>query len=76
MVYVHWALWGAPAGNRFAPRTSLGTLFFAAQFLDLIWPVFLLLGVEQVRIAPGIMKTSAFDFHDYPISHRLGTAAG
>lgn len=27
-----------------APRVSLGTLFLAAQFLDLLWPTFLLLG--------------------------------
>jgi hypothetical protein len=31
----------ALAAKRWAPRTSLGTLFFAAEFLDLIWPVFL-----------------------------------
>lgn len=54
----------ALAGKRFAPRTSIGILFFAAHFLDLIWPVFLLLGVEHVRIAPGIMQRSTFDFYD------------
>jgi hypothetical protein len=64
------------AAKKLAPRTSLGTLFFAAQFLDLIWPIFLLLGIEHVRIAPGITKMSPFDFHDYPISHSLLTAAG
>lgn len=50
--------------KRFAPRTSTGILFFAAHFLDLIWPVFLLPGVEHVRIAPAIMKRSTFDFYD------------
>jgi hypothetical protein len=64
------------AAKKLAPRTSLGTLFFAAQFLDLIWPVFLLLDLEHVRIAPGITKMSPFDFYDYPISHSLLTAAG
>lgn len=63
------------AAKRFAPRASLGTLFFAAQFLDLIWPIFLLLGLEHVRIAPGITRMSPFDFYDYPISHSLVTAA-
>jgi hypothetical protein len=62
--------------KKLAPCTSLGTLFFAAQFLDLIWPIFLLLGIEHVRIAPGITKMSPFDFYDYPISHSLLTAAG
>jgi len=39
----HYAV--AFAAKRAAPRTSLGTLFLAAQFLDLLWPVFLLTGV-------------------------------
>jgi len=43
----------------------------AAQFIDLLWPIFLLLGLEHVRIAPGITKVSPFDFYDYPISHSL-----
>ena len=39
-----------------APRVSLGTLFFAAQFVDLLWPTLLLLGVERVAIARDIMR--------------------
>ena len=27
------------AAKRYAPRTSLGTLFVAATFLDLLWPI-------------------------------------
>src|SRR5438445_12846382 len=61
----------ALAAKRVAPRTSLGTLILGAQFLDLLWPIFLLLGLEHVRIAPGITKVSPFDFYDYPISHSL-----
>lgn len=64
------------AAKKLAPRASLGTLFFAAQFLDLIWPIFLLLGLEHVRIVPGITRMSPFDFYDYPISHSLLTATG
>ena len=63
------------AAKKWAPRTSLGTLFFAAQFLDLLWPIFLLLGLEHVRIAPGITRMSPFDFYDYPITHSLLMAA-
>ena len=59
------------AAKRAAPRTSLGTLILAAQFLDLLWPIFLLLGVEHVRIAPGITEVSPLDFTDYPFSHSL-----
>ena len=64
------------AAKRLAPRTSLGTLFFAAQFLDLIWPIFLLLGLEHVRVVPGITAVSPFDFYDYPISHSLAAVVG
>jgi hypothetical protein len=64
------------AAKRFAPRTSLGTLVFTTGFLDLIWPIFLLVGVEHVRIAPGITTVSPFDFYDYPISHSLLTVLG
>ena len=63
------------AAKKLAPRTSLGSLFFAAQFLDLFWPILLLLGIEHVRIAPGITKMSPFDFYDYPITHSLLTAS-
>jgi len=64
------------AAKRFAPRTSLGTLVFATGFLDLIWPIFLIFGVEHVRIAPGITRVTPFDFYDYPISHSLLAVVG
>ena len=40
------------AGKRFAPRTNAATLIAAAIFLDILWPIFVLLGWEQVRIDP------------------------
>src|SRR6266404_4365349 len=61
----------ALAAKRFAPRTSLALLVFAAEFLDLIWPIFLLLGFEHVRVVPGITRVQPFDFYDYPFSHSL-----
>jgi membrane-bound metal-dependent hydrolase YbcI (DUF457 family) len=54
-----------------APRVPLGTLFVAAQFLDLLWPILLLLGVEQVRIVPGATAVTPLVFEHYPISHSL-----
>ena len=59
------------AGKRVAPEVSLGTLFLSVQFADGLWPLLLLLGVEHVRITPGIMKLSPLDFYDYPVSHSL-----
>ena len=65
----HFAL--ALAAKKAAPKASLGTLVLSAQFADCLWPVLLLLGIEQVRIVPGLMRASPFDFVSYPISHSL-----
>ena len=54
-----------------APAVSLGTLFLAAQFIDLLWPALLLLGVEQVRIVPGATVVTPLVFEHYPVSHSL-----
>jgi hypothetical protein len=58
-------------GKRPAPAVSLGTLFLAAQFLDLLWPTLVLLGIETVRIAPGNTPVTPLDFESYPYSHSL-----
>lgn len=54
-----------------APKLSLGTLFMASQFLDLLWPTFLLLGWEKVSIEPGVTEMNPLNFIHYPISHSL-----
>jgi len=63
--------------NASPPRPrSAAPFVFATGFLDLIWPIFLLLGLEHVRIAPGITRVTPFDFYDYPISHSLLAVVG
>ncbi len=64
------------ASKRAAPRASLGVLMAAPNLLDLLWPIFLLLGWEQVRIEPGNTAFTPLDFVSYPISHSLVTACG
>jgi hypothetical protein len=64
------------AAKKAAPKTSLGTLVFAAQFADLLWPLLLLAGIEKVRIVPGLLPASPFDFTSYPISHSLVAQLG
>ena len=59
------------AGKKFAPRTSVALLIAAAQFSDLLWPIFLLLGWEHVRIAPGDTRYTPLDLYDFPWSHSL-----
>ena len=62
--------------KRAAPKLSLGTLFLACQFIDLIFSTLLLLGIERVAIVPGITRVTALDFTHYPISHSLLAVAG
>ncbi|MGH7738863.1 MAG: hypothetical protein ACREL1_01835 [bacterium] len=59
------------AGKKVAPKVSLGVLFLAAQFLDVLWPIFALLGIEHFRIVANITEVSPFDFYDFPLSHSL-----
>jgi membrane-bound metal-dependent hydrolase YbcI (DUF457 family) len=59
-----------------ARKVSLGTLSLAAQFVDLLWPTFLLLGIERVRIAPGSTRVTPLDFEHYPFSHSLLAVLG
>ncbi|HEY7396429.1 MAG TPA: metal-dependent hydrolase [Gemmatimonadaceae bacterium] len=59
------------AAKRVEPRVSLGAFGFAAQFLDEVWPILVLAGVEHVRPAPGLMPASQLDFVSYPVSHSL-----
>ena len=65
----HFALgFGA---KRAAPAVSLGTLFLACQLADLLWPTFVLLGLEVVAVKPGDTAFTPLDFVSYPYSHSL-----
>jgi len=65
----HFAV--AFAAKPAAPRTSLGTLFVASALVDLLWPIFLLFGWEQVRITQGTNPFLTLEFAIYPWSHSL-----
>ena len=69
MIIGHYAV--GMAAKRWAPRTSLGTLFAAAALLDLIWPVLVLAGIEIVAITPGATAVNPLTFVSYPWSHSL-----
>src|SRR2546423_10075490 len=64
------------AAKRFAPRTSMGALLAAPILLDLLWPIFLLLGWEQVSIEPNPNPFLRLSFDSYPISHGLVAVVG
>lgn len=57
------------AAKRLSSRPSLGTMFMASQFIDLLWPLFLLLGIERVEIDPGNTAFTPLDFIHYPFTH-------
>jgi hypothetical protein len=59
------------AAKRVAPAVSLGTLFFAAQFADLLWPNLVLFGVEYLEVEPGATAVTPLNFASYPYSHSL-----
>jgi membrane-bound metal-dependent hydrolase YbcI (DUF457 family) len=65
----HYAL--GLAAKRVAPGVSLGALFLACQFADLLWPTLVLAGLESFSIRPGITAVTPLDFEHYPYSHSL-----
>lgn len=57
-----------------APR--LGTLFIAAQLVDIAFFILVLGGIEHLRMVPDITAMNPLDLYDMPITHSLvGTAA-
>lgn len=59
------------AAKKIDSKPSLGTLFLASQFIDLLWPLFLLMGIEKVQIEPGNTAMTPLNFISYPYSHSL-----
>jgi hypothetical protein len=70
----HYAL--AFGAKRVAPMMSLGTLFLACQFADLLWPTLLVLGLEVVQIDPGNTVVTPLNFVSYPYSHSFVALVG
>ena len=55
--------------KKYAPKTSLGILFVAAQLVDIVFFILVPLGIENLRIIPGFTEASPFDLYNYPITH-------
>src|SRR6266849_1481348 len=64
------------AAKKIAPQASLGALIAAPILLDLLWPIFLLLGWEHVTIEPSSNPFLRLVFDYYPISHGLIAVVG
>src|SRR4029453_13264947 len=66
-------------GPSFAAKATektipLWVLFIAVQWLDVMWSVFVLLGIEKVRIVPGFTATNPLDLYYMPYTHSLVAA--
>ena len=59
------------ASKRYAPRVNLGWLLLAPILLDLLWPAFVLLGVEHFHVSPTSNPFLNLTFDYYPWSHSL-----
>jgi len=59
------------AAKRLESGLSLPALLAAPQVLDLLWPIFVLSGVERVEVAPGDTAFTPLHFVSYPWSHSL-----
>jgi hypothetical protein len=70
----HYAV--ALAAKRITPRTSMGMLFLAVQFLDILWVPAILLGIEHAQVVPGRLPASSLVFTYYPWTHGLLMAFG
>lgn len=53
------------------PSIRLWVLFIAVQLLDVGWSVLVILGVEKVRIVPGITASNPLDLYYMPFTHSL-----
>jgi len=70
----HWApALAAAAASRKAPPLAL--LFIGAQLIDWAFFAFLLLGVEHMRVTPGISAMNPMDLYHMPYTHSLLGAA-
>lgn len=62
------------AAKRGAPTLPLWFLFVAVQLLDVVWAPLVLLGIEKVRIVPGITRSNPLDLYYMPYTHSLPAA--
>ena len=59
------------AAKRVEKRVPLWVWFIAVQWLDVIWSVLVLMGIETLRITPGFTEANALDLYYMPYTHGL-----
>ena len=58
-----------------APRAPFWTLVLAAQLVDVLWAVFVLAGIENMRLDPSL-PSNPLDLYHMPYTHSLLGALG
>lgn len=54
-----------------APKVPLWVWFIAVQWMDVVWSVLVLVGIEKLNIIPGFTQANAFDLYYMPYTHSL-----
>jgi hypothetical protein len=54
-----------------AGRVPLWVWFIAVQWMDVVWSVLVLSGIEKVRIVPGFTEANELDLYYMPYTHGL-----
>src|SRR5687767_6619205 len=65
----------ALAAKRYEPDVNLAWFVAGVSALDLVWPLFVLAGLEQVSVVPGATAFTPLVFDSYPWSHSLAMTA-
>src|ERR1700681_4048095 len=53
------------------PVLPLWVYFIAVQWLDVVWSILVLLGIEKLHIVPGFTEANALDLYYMPYTHGL-----
>lgn len=59
------------AAKRVEKNIPLWLLFISAQFIDVVWAVFIITGIEGARIIPGSSGENILDNYYIPFTHSL-----
>ena len=52
-------------------RLPLWVWFIAVQWMDVVWSILVLLGIEKLRIVPGFTQANSLDLYYMPYTHGL-----
>lgn len=57
--------------KKFEKRASLGVLFLAVQFVDILFFPFVLLGIERINLVENFTQSTHFELEYLPYTHSL-----